>query len=618
MNYLSVENISKSYGERVLFEDISFGINKDQKVAFVAKNGSGKTSILNMIAGLDTPDRGQIIRRKEISMAYLSQNDVLNPDLTIEETIFATENKILSIVNQYEKALKNLEDTEAYQKAFELMEQYNAWDFETQYTQILSKLKIDDLSQKVSSLSGGQKKRVSLAIVLIHKPDFLILDEPTNHLDLEMIEWLEAYFAKEKITLFMVTHDRYFLERVCNEIIELDEGNIYKYKGNYSYYLEKKEERIQLEQVTTEKAKNLFKKELDWMRRQPKARTTKSKSRIDDFYQIKEKAQQRRTEHKVQLEINMERLGSKILELHKLKKSYGEKKILDGFDYVFKRGERIGIIGKNGTGKSSFLNIITEKNPLDAGTVSIGETIKFGYYTQSGIVVKEGQKVIEVIKEFGEYIPLNKGQKISASQLLERFLFDKKKQYDFVEKLSGGEQKRLYLCAVLIQNPNFLILDEPTNDLDVVTLNVLENFLLDYPGNLLVVSHDRYFMDKIVDALFVFRGEGVVETFPGNYSDFRAYEDSTPKEKIEKIVVEKIATEPTKSSLSFQEKREFGALEAEIERLQSRKITIENMFLNVEIAPEDIQKKSEELQEIITSLEEKEERWLELSMKLEE
>ena len=618
MNYLSLENISKSYGERVLFEDISFGINKDQKVAFVAKNGSGKTSILNIIAGLDTPDTGKIVTRKEISMAYLSQNDVLNPDLTIEETIFATENKILSIVNQYEKALKNLEDTDAYQAAFELMEQYNAWDFETQYTQILSKLKIDDLSQKVSSLSGGQKKRVSLAIVLIHKPDFLILDEPTNHLDLEMIEWLEAYFAKEKITLFMVTHDRYFLERVCNEIIELDEGNIYKYKGNYSYYLEKKEERIQLEQVTTEKAKNLFKKELDWMRRQPKARTTKSKSRIDDFYQIKEKAQQRRTEHKVQLEINMERLGSKILELHKLKKSYSEKKILDGFDYVFKRGERIGIIGKNGTGKSSFLNIITEKNPVDAGTVMVGETIKFGYYTQSGIVIKEGQKVIEVIKEFGEFIPLNKGQKISASQLLERFLFDKKKQYDFVEKLSGGEQKRLYLCAVLIQNPNFLILDEPTNDLDVVTLNVLENFLLDYPGNLLVVSHDRYFMDKIVDALFVFRGEGVVETFPGNYSDFRAYEDSIPREKVEKVVIEKTASSSTKISSNSQEKREFGALEVEIERLQNRKSTIENQFLNVEIMPDEIQKKSEELQEIITSLEEKEERWLELSMKLED
>ncbi len=618
MNYLSVENISKSYGERALFEDISFGINKDQKVAFVAKNGSGKTSILNIIAGLDMPDSGQIVTRKEISMAYLSQNDVLNPDLTIEETIFATENKILSIVNQYEKALKNLDDTDAYQAAFELMEQYNAWDFETQYTQILSKLKIDDLSQKVSSLSGGQKKRVSLAIVLIHKPDFLILDEPTNHLDLEMIEWLEAYFAKEKITLFMVTHDRYFLERVCNEIIELDEGKIYKYKGNYSYYLEKKEERIHLEEVTTEKAKNLFKKELDWMRRQPKARTTKSKSRIDDFYQIKEKAQQRRTEHKVQLEINMERLGSKILELHKLKKSYGDKVILDRFDYVFKRGERIGIIGKNGTGKSSFLNIITEKNPVDAGTVMVGETIKFGYYTQSGITIKEGQKVIEVIKEFGEFIPLMKGQKISASQLLERFLFDKKKQYDFVEKLSGGEQKRLYLCAVLIQNPNFLILDEPTNDLDVVTLNVLENFLLDYPGNLLVVSHDRYFMDKIVDALFVFRGEGVVETFPGNYSDFRAYEDSTPKEKAEKNPIEKTVKEPSKNTLNSQEKREFGALEVEIERLQNRKITIENQFLNVEITPDEIQKKSEELKEIITALEEKEERWLELSMKLEE
>jgi len=398
VNYLSVENISKSYGERVLFEDISFGINKDQKVAFVAKNGSGKTSILNIIAGFDTPDTGQIVMRKEISMAYLSQNDVLNPNLTIEETIFATENKILSIVNQYEKALKNLDDTDAYQKAFELMEQYNAWDFETQYTQVLSKLKIDNLSQKVSSLSGGQKKRVSLAIVLIHKPDFLILDEPTNHLDLEMIEWLEAYFAKEKITLFMVTHDRYFLERVCNEIIELENGKIYKYKGNYSYYLEKKEERIQLEQVTTDKAKNLFKKELDWMRRQPKARTTKSKSRIDDFYQIKEKAQKRRIDHKVQLEINMERLGSKILELHKLKKSYDEKIILDGFDYVFKRGERIGIIGKNGTGKSSFLNIITEKNPVDAGTVMVGETIKFGYYTQSGITIKKDKKSSKLSK----------------------------------------------------------------------------------------------------------------------------------------------------------------------------------------------------------------------------
>ncbi|WP_165731750.1 ABC-F family ATP-binding cassette domain-containing protein [Polaribacter sp. 20A6] len=623
MNYLSVENISKSYGERVLFEDISFGISKDQKVAFVAKNGSGKTSILNIIAGLDVPDSGQVVSRKGISIAYLAQKDDINPDLTIEETIFATDNKILSIVNQYEKALLNLDDTDAYQAAFEQMEQYNAWDFETQYRQILSKLKLDDLSLKVGALSGGQRKRLSLAIVLINKPDLLILDEPTNHLDLEMIEWLEAFFAKEKITLFMVTHDRYFLERVCNEILELDEGKIYKYKGNYSYYLQNKEERLALEATNLGKAKSLFKKELEWMRKQPKARTTKSKSRTDDFYQIKEKAHQRRQDHQVQLEINMERLGSKILELHKVSKSFGEKKILENFDYVFKRGERIGIIGKNGTGKSSFLNIITETAPLDAGKVILGETVKYGYYTQTGIQIKEGQKVIDVVKEFGEFIPLTKGRKISASQLLERFLFDKKKQYDFVERLSGGEQKRLYLCAVLIQNPNFLILDEPTNDLDVVTLNVLESFLLDFPGNLIVVSHDRYFMDKIVDALFVFRGEGVVENFPGNYSDFRAYDDgSALTEVVAKPIgnkeEKKEVKKSNKNTLTFDEKREFGALEGDIERLQRRKATIETEFLNVEIAPDDIAKKSEELQETIDNLEQKEERWLELSMKLED
>ncbi|MDC1514580.1 ABC-F family ATP-binding cassette domain-containing protein [Polaribacter sp.] len=618
MNYLTVENISKSYGERVLFDDISFGINKDQKIAFVAKNGSGKTSILNIIAGLDTSDSGQVVSRKGISIAYLAQNMDLDPALTIEETIFATDNTVLNVVKQYEAALENPENADAFQTAFDLMEQYNAWDFETQYRQILSKLKLDDLTLKVGALSGGQKKRLSLAIVLINKPDLLILDEPTNHLDLEMIEWLEAFFAKEKITLFMVTHDRYFLERVCNEIIELDEGNIYKYKGNYSYYLQNKEERLALEATNLSKAKSLFKKELDWMRRQPKARTTKSKSRTDDFYKIKEKAHQRRQDHQVQLEINMERLGSKILELHKLKKSYGDKKILDGFDYIFKRGERVGIIGKNGTGKSSFLNIITETAPLDGGKVTVGETVKFGYYTQSGIKVKPGQKVIEVIKEFGEFIPLTKGRKISASQLLERFLFDKKKQYDFVERLSGGEQKRLYLCAVLIQNPNFLILDEPTNDLDVVTLNVLENFLLDYPGNLLVVSHDRYFMDKIVDALFVFRGEGVVENFPGNYSDFRAYDGSIPKEVEKKKTPEKVVKKKKKPvTLNFDEKREFGGLEAEIGRLQKNKASIENQFLNVEIPTDEIAAKSQELEAIIKKLEQKEERWLELSMKLE-
>ena len=617
MNYLSVENISKAYGERVLFEDISFGINKDQKVAFIAKNGSGKTSILNIIANLDVPDSGQVVSRKGISIAYLAQKDDIDPDLTIEETIFATDNKILSIVNQYEKALKNIDNSDAYQAAFDLMDQHNAWDFETQYRQILSKLKLDNLTLKVSSLSGGQRKRLSLAIVLINKPDLLILDEPTNHLDLEMIEWLEAFFAKEKITLFMVTHDRYFLERVCNEILELDEGKIYKYKGNYSYYLQNKEERLALEATNLGKAKSLFKKELEWMRKQPKARTTKSKSRSEDFYQIKESAHKRRQDHQIQLEIDMARLGSKVLELHKVYKSFGDKKILDSFDYIFKRGERIGIIGKNGTGKSSFLNIITENAAIDGGKVVLGETVKYGYYTQSGISIKPGQKVIEVVKEFGEFIPLSKGRKISASQLLERFLFDKKKQYDFVEKLSGGEQKRLYLCAVLIQNPNFLILDEPTNDLDVVTLNVLENFLLDYPGNLLVVSHDRYFMDKIVDALFVFRGEGVVENFPGNYSDFRAYDGSAPKEIAEKTVVNKVEKKATKNALSFNEKREFGSLDADIERLQKKKATIEKAFLNVEIANDEIAKKSKELEETIKNLEQKEERWFALSIKLE-
>ena len=459
MNYISVENISKSYGDRTLFSNLSFGINKNQKVAFVAKNGTGKTSILNIIAGLDTPDEGQVIQRKDIQIAYLSQNQIFDDSLSVEQTIFATENRILPIIKQYEKALENPEDSDNYQKAFDLMDQHNAWDFETQYKLVLSKLKLTDLSMKVGKLSGGQKKRLSLAILLINKPDLIILDEPTNHLDLEMIEWLEEYFKKEKITLFMVTHDRYFLERVCNEIIELDHGELHKYKGNYSYYLEKKEERITQEATTTNKAKNLFKKELDWMRRQPKARTTKSKSRIDDFSEIKEKAHKRRQDHTVQLEINMERLGSKIVELHKLKKSFGDLKILDGFEYVFQKGERIGVIGKNGTGKSSFLNILTDREPIDGGKVVVGETVKFGYYTQKGIVVKEGQKVIEVIKEFGEEIPLTKGRRISASQLLERFLFDKKKQYDFVEKLSGGEKKRLYLCTVLIQNPKFIILD---------------------------------------------------------------------------------------------------------------------------------------------------------------
>ena len=620
MNYLSVENISKSYGERVLFKDISFGINKDQKIAFIAKNGSGKTTIMNIINGFDEPDTGQVVIRKGIRMAFLSQNFNLQNELTIEESIFASDNEILKVIEQYEKALENPEDEEKYQKAFDDMDRHNAWDFETQYKQILFKLKLEDLKLKVKNLSGGQKKRLSLAIILINKPDFLILDEPTNHLDLEMIEWLEDYFAKENITLFMVTHDRFFLERVCNEIIELDNGKIYQYKGNYSYYLEKKEERQISENASIDKAQNLFIKELAWMRRQPKARTTKSKSRQDDFYQIKAVAESRRKENVVELEINMERMGSKIIEMVKLNKSFPDRTILKDFSYAFQRGERIGIIGKNGTGKSTFLNILTKTMEPDSGKVIIGDTIKIGYYTQSGINPKPGQKVIDIIKEYGEYIPLTKGKIISASQLLERFLFDAKKQYDFVEKLSGGELKRLYLCTVLIQNPNFLILDEPTNDLDIVTLNVLESFLLDYPGCLLVVSHDRYFMDKIVDHLFVFRGEGEIEDFPGNYSDFRTYKDSAEPKVLNSVSTEKNSwkqNQPAKAGLNFNEQKEFNKIEKDIKDLEYQKKQIEQEFADGKVADDKIEAKANELQKVIQTLEEKEERWFELSSKIE-
>jgi len=618
VNYLSVENISKSFGDRILFEDLSFGINKDQKIGFVAKNGTGKTTLLKIIAGDDAPDNGNIIIRKDLKLAYLSQKEDLNEELTIEQTIFDSDNDTLKIIELYEKALENPEDAEAYQKAFELMEQKNAWDFETQYKQILFKLKLSDLHKKVSSLSGGQKKRLALAMILLDQPDLLILDEPTNHLDLEMIEWLEQYLKKANTTLFMVTHDRYFLDRVCNDILELDHGKIYRYKGNYSYFLEKKEERITAEQSTVSKAKNLFKKELEWMRRQPKARTTKSKSRIDDFHQIKEVAHQRRKDHQVQLEIQMERLGSKVVELHHISKSFDEKLLINKFDYVFKRGERIGIIGKNGTGKSTFVNILTGGLGADSGKVVIGDTIKFGYYSQGGIKIKEGQKVIEVIKEYGEYIPLAKGKAISAGQLLERFLFDRKKQYDFVEKLSGGELKRLFLCTVLIENPNFLILDEPTNDLDIITLQVLENFLLDFPGNLLVISHDRYFMDRIVDHLFVFEGSGVINGFPGNYSDYRTYEDSKPSEVSSKVKKEDSRkTEIRIGELSHSEKREMGKLEKDIANLERKKTEIETKFSNNEVSSDKIEETSLALQSIINDLDKKEERWFELSMKTE-
>lgn len=607
---------------RVLFENISFGINEGQKIGFVAKNGTGKTSLLNIIAGNDQPDSGNVTVRKGLKLAYLPQEPDLDPSLTVEETIFSSDNPILKIIEAYEKAVENAGDSEVYQKAFDAMDAHQAWDFETRYKQILFKLKLEDLHEKVANLSGGQKKRLALANALLTAPDLLIMDEPTNHLDLEMIEWLENLFAKENFTLFMVTHDRYFLERVCNEIVELDEGQLYNYKGNYSYYLEKRDARIENEASETAKAKQLFKKELDWMRRQPKARTTKSKSRIDDFHEIKSRAGKRRNDHEVQLELNMERMGTKVVELHKVSKSFGDKKLLDQFDYNFNRGERVGIIGKNGTGKSTFLNIITGAVKPDSGKVIIGDTVKFGYYTQAGINIKEGQKVIDVIREFGDYIPLKKGRQISASQLLERFLFDRKKQYDFVEKLSGGERKRLYLCTVLIKNPNFLILDEPTNDLDIVTLNVLESFLLDFPGCLLVVSHDRYFMDKIVDHLFVFRGNAEIEDFPGNYSDFRIYDDSqaAPSKEVETSPKSKTdwKEEKPKAKLSYQEQKEFTNLEKEIARLEKDREQLQNKFATEEWDGAEIDRQSIALQEIIDKIEQKTERWFELSAKLEE
>jgi ATP-binding cassette subfamily F protein uup len=622
MNLLTVENISKSYGELVLFQGLSFGINKDQKIALIAKNGSGKTSILNILSGADSPDTGQVNYRKGIRVSFLAQEPQLDQNLTVEETIFASDNEILRVIQNYENALEHPEDADAYQKAFEAMERFEAWDFETQYKQILFKLKLEDLHIKVNKLSGGQKKRLALANALINRPDLLVLDEPTNHLDLEMIEWLEEYFAKENMTLFMVTHDRYFLERVCNEILELDQGILYPYKGNYSYYLEKKEARIEQQAVEQHKSEILFKKELQWMRRQPKARTTKSKSRIDDFHAIKERAGQRRKEHEVQLELNMERMGSKILELHKISKAYPGKTILEKFEYTFTKGERVGIIGKNGTGKSTFLNILTGKDTPDSGKVVVGETIKFGYYTQKGIQIKEGQKVIDVIREFGDFIPLLKGRQISAQQLLERFLFDRKKQYDFVEKLSGGERKRLYLCTVLIQNPNFLILDEPTNDLDIITLNVLESFLLDFQGCLIVVSHDRYFMDKIVDHLFVFRGNGVVEDFPGNYSDYRTYEDSQILERRDqKKLAEntkntwKESTSETK--LSYLEQKEYKQLEKDIQKLEANKEELEKQFTNPDLSGEEIDALSITLKEVVDHIDEKTERWFQLSAMLE-
>jgi ATP-binding cassette subfamily F protein uup len=622
MNYITVENVTRAFADKVLFKDLSIGINQGQKIGFVAKNGFGKSSLLNIITRAEEPDSGNVSYRTDLRMAFLSQEPNLNPDMTIEEVILDSDVPTMKIIAAYEHSMANPDDADLMQKALDAMDAANAWDFETKYRQILSKLKLDDLTQKVGKLSGGQKKRIAMAMVLLSDPQLLILDEPTNHLDLEMIEWLEAYFKQEDYTILMVTHDRYFLDRVCNEIIELDQGELYTYKGNYSYYVEKKQERLDVEQTNQEKAQQLFKKELTWMRRQPKARRTKSKSRIDDFYQIKEAASNRRKDHQVELEINMQRLGTKVVELHGISKSFGDKHLIKDFSYNFLRGERLGIIGKNGTGKSTFLNMITGDLDPDMGKVVLGETLKIGYYTQGGIEAKPGMKVIDVVKQYGEFIPLNKGKIISASQLLERFLFDNKKKHDFVEKLSGGERKRLYLCTVLIQNPNFLILDEPTNDLDIPTLNVLENFLMDFPGCIIVVSHDRYFMDKIVDHLFVFNQSGTITDFPGNYSDFRAYVGNTDlvldkdAGEVTPAPVKKPIAAPQTASTSGptrDQQKMLSRMENKIKQLEEQKKKLQDSFLNPDIHADQMTENSLQLEKTKSQQEIVEMEWLELS-----
>ncbi len=623
MNYLSVENLTKSYGARVLFKDLSFGINKGQKMALVAKNGTGKSSLLKIISGLDTADSGQVTLRKEVRVLYLGQDPQLPAGKTIEEAVFESDNPVLAAIREYEATITDPNKAEHMQAAMDNMERLKAWDFEAKVKQILGRLELKDLSLKVENLSGGQQKRVALAKVLMEEPDLLILDEPTNHLDLEMIEWLEEYLSRDNLSLLMVTHDRYFLERVCDEILEMEDGRLYRHKGNYSYFLEKKTERQENESVTTDKAKNLMKKELEWIRRQPKARGTKSKARVDAFEGIKEQASKKVDNKQVEMEIAMTRLGGKILELHRLRKSYGDKVILNGFDYSFRKGERLGIVGNNGTGKSTFLKLITGREELDGGKVITGETVKYGYYTQDGITLKDDKRVIEVIKDIAEYIPVGrKGSQISASQMLERFLFEGDAQYTFVSKLSGGERRRLYLLTVLMSNPNFLILDEPTNDLDILTLNVLEDFLMEFQGCLVIVTHDRYFMDKLTEHLFVFEGNGEVNDFIGSYSEYRAHKKA--KEQAEKKAerqIEKAQTpkaepkkvEKPKVKLSYKEKLEFEQLEKDIEKLEERKAEITNLFSQNNSDAEEIEKLSREMNEIVANLETKEMRWLELS-----
>jgi len=621
MNYLSVENLTKSFGERVLFSDLTFGIDQGQKVSIIAKNGSGKTTLLRCLMDYEQYDSGRIVYRNDIRIAFMEQTELMNEKQTILEAVFDHDLPELKLIKEYNVAMDN-NDEKALEHLYQEITEMNAWDIEVKVQQILSVLKLQDTSQVVGSLSGGQKKRVALAKVLLSDADFLFLDEPTNHLDLDMIEWLESYLATSKSTILMVTHDRYFLEVVCDTIFELADKTLYKYKGNFSYYLEKKAEREDQLQSTIEKAKNTFRKELDWIRRQPKARSVKQKARVDAFQDIKKTALQNTDEDELELPVKMERLGSKIVEFHKVGKEFGEKKILEDFTYNVQRLERLGIVGNNGSGKTTFLKMLLGEEPTNKGKIVIGETVVFGYYSQDLIKVKDDFKVIDVVKEVAEYIPLEKGKQLSAAQLLERFLFPRDMHYTFVHKLSGGEKRRLKLLRVLMSNPNFLILDEPTNDLDIFAMSVLEDYLRNFQGCLIVVSHDRYFMDKMVDHLFVFEGEGVIKDIVGNYTDFRKKQiqdkrddkNGVSKVKIEKVVEEKPKPkEEIKRKLNFNEKAEFESLEKNLEKLELDKATILAKISSEGVSNQDVYELGVKLGEIVSEIEEKTNRWIELS-----
>ena len=617
MNYLSVENISKSFGERVLFEGLNFGLNYGDKVALIANNGSGKTSMLKIIAGKDVPETGKVTLRNGIRIGYLEQEPIFNEKETINELLYSSNADVVKIIREYESALEmqtnDYNDTtaERFEKASLEMEKANGWNFDNELKQILSKFKIVDLEAKVEMLSGGQKKRLALALLLIDAPDLLLLDEPTNHLDIEMIEWLEEYLKNQNITLLMITHDRYFLDRVCNHILELEDGKLYHHKGNYSYFLVKREERESNFNVELSKAGRLMKKELEWIRKSPKARTTKSKARVDNFEVIKTKATSKKIKQELKLEVKMSRVGGKILELKKVYKSYDDLKILSGFDYTFKNGERIGIIGKNGVGKSTFLNIITQSLKPDSGKINVGETIVYGYFTQKGIQLKQDKRVIEVLKDIADVIVMSDNKKITASQLLEHFMFPSNMQYTYVSKLSGGEKRRLYLLTVLMKNPNFLILDEPTNDLDLLTLNKLEEFLLDFKGCLILVSHDRYFMDKLTDHLFIFKGNGIIKDEYSSYSEYRTKLNKELKLKKKK---EKVLSESSEKAnlFSYENRKEHKSLERQIEKLEKEKKQMEDFFKDSNVSYDLMHEKGKELENLNNLLDDKLNRWMEL------